>query len=178
MQSSECIKSLKDILKTEAGKKFRAPVTTTSPAVMKEWNKMIKKNIDLFTMIGKFKEKEYRTLSQVEADIELLYENNQRFYEEEHATTKAAGEVSELLRSRMPELRMLKLVTFTQQFEQSTQAIEIVILATKFQIEGLHDVAMDRLVVCGLPSYKAICQMYERTGEGTNISEFLVRYFV
>ncbi|KAM3065303.1 transcription initiation at TATA-containing promoter protein [Clarireedia jacksonii] len=92
-QMREINRILKNILKTQAGKNFKAPVAVLWPAFAESYAARIPNEIDLGTMEKKLRNGTYKTINDLRADLDLLYDNAVTFNGEDHLVAKAANDV-------------------------------------------------------------------------------------
>jgi bromodomain-containing factor 1 len=92
-EAKEIVKILKNVLRTNDGKNFRAPVATLWPSFAEAYNAKISNPIDLGAIEPKVKDGKYPTWGDFKADIQLLYDNAFLFNGDGHIITKAADNV-------------------------------------------------------------------------------------
>ncbi|PQE30033.1 hypothetical protein CJF32_00009453 [Rutstroemia sp. NJR-2017a WRK4] len=92
-QTREITRILKNVLKTQAGKNFKAPVAVLWPAFAEAYAARIPNEIDLGTMEKKLRNGNYKTINDLKADLDLLYDNAVTFNGEDHLVATAANDV-------------------------------------------------------------------------------------
>lgn len=92
-QSKEIIKILKNVLRTNDGKNFRAPVTILWPVIADTYNAKISNPIDLGTIETKIREGKYESMGAFKADMQLLADNARTFNGDVHTVTKSGESV-------------------------------------------------------------------------------------
>ena len=99
-ESKEIVKVLKNILRTNDGKNFRAPVSTLWPNFAEAYYAKVPNPIDLGTIETKVRDGQYPTWGDFRADIQLIADNAMLFNGENHPITKAGETVRNSLFSK------------------------------------------------------------------------------
>lgn len=92
-EAKEIVKILKNVLRTNDGKNFRAPVSMLWPNFADAYYAKVLNPIDLGTIETKVKEHKYGTWGEFRADMQLIADNALLFNGENHPITKAGESV-------------------------------------------------------------------------------------
>lgn len=92
-EAKEIIKVLKNVLRTNDGKNFRAPVSTLWPQFAESYYAKVPNPIDLSNVETKVRESKYPTWGDFRADMQLIADNALLFNGENHPITKAGESV-------------------------------------------------------------------------------------
>ena len=92
-------KEFVNALKTKAGQEYKAPAVDLYPTLAAKYKAVISNPIDLGTMQTKLCEGRYRSITQFEDDLDLLYSNSAQFDGVEHYVTKLASELRDRFKS-------------------------------------------------------------------------------
>jgi bromodomain-containing factor 1 len=103
-QTREINRILKNVLKTQAGKNFKAPVAVLWPAFAEAYAARIPNEIDLGTMEKKLRSGTYKTINDLKADLDLLYDNAVTFNGADHLVAIAANDVRESMFEKLANL--------------------------------------------------------------------------
>jgi hypothetical protein len=104
-RESECLaKTLRHISRTRAGSSFKAPVKELWPNCAEAYAAKVPNAIDLGTMEMKLKNDLYRSTTDFEADVALLYQNSVDFNGISHPVTSAAVEVRNAILHAVSEM--------------------------------------------------------------------------
>ncbi|KAI1003773.1 hypothetical protein K3495_g4436 [Podosphaera aphanis] len=103
-QTKELIKILRNIARTNAGKNFRQPVSVLWPTIADNYAAKIPHPMDLSTIERKLKEEAYATISDIKADVHLIYNNSVIFNSAENPVSKCAMETRNALFSKFSSI--------------------------------------------------------------------------
>ncbi|TAQ90092.1 hypothetical protein B7494_g1601 [Chlorociboria aeruginascens] len=100
-ETKEFIKILKNVLRTQGGKSFKAPVVEMWPQFIEAYPQKVPNPIDVGTMERKLKNGEYPSVESFKLDVELLHTNSGLFNGLDHPVTRTAGEVRDSILNKI-----------------------------------------------------------------------------
>ncbi|TEY34595.1 hypothetical protein BOTCAL_0624g00050 [Botryotinia calthae] len=103
-ETKEIIKIIKNVIKTAAGKNFRAPVAILWPGFADAYAQKVKNEVDLSGMERKIKSGEYPSIQAIKDDAVLLYENAIAFNGLDNPITAAANDVKTSIITKLGSL--------------------------------------------------------------------------
>ncbi|KAF7947344.1 uncharacterized protein EAE97_004593 [Botrytis byssoidea] len=103
-ETKEIIKIIKNVIKTAAGKNFRAPVAILWPGFADAYAQKVKNEVDLSTMEKKIKSGGYPSIQAIKDDAVLLYENAIAFNGLDNPITAAANDVKTSIITKLGSL--------------------------------------------------------------------------
>lgn len=192
-EADNLLSFVREMLAKPLGKQFRAPVVELWPQFAEKYQAQISSPIDLGIINTKLSVYNYKKLSQVRADFDLLYNNWVLFAGQDHAITKVAEEVRDRAVERIeiitPQPYFVAMPNGTPQsnrnVDRQTAGIgrvlcQLICLAEKFGFTGLVDISMDSLMAFARqhklhPSATMINYVYDNTMPGSKLRLYVAR---